>query len=238
MAEAKHAADDDSEEEDVRAPLQFKIILLGDGAVGKTSIAHRFVEEQFSEQYKQTLGVDFFSKRMVLPGDVGVVLQIWDIGGQSIGSKMLPNYIHGSHAVMFCYDITNYDSFANLEDWYRKVHNTYNNGKDGTPMPCLALVGNKIDLSHMRAVRHDHHNLFADENTMYSYMLSAKNGDQVNECFFRVAAHLAGVKISKLDLQEQTKVLPAAIVNHQQHDDKVNGGQVPDYTRRRGCVVM
>lgn len=52
----------------MRAPLQFKVILLGDGAVGKTSIAYRFVEEHFSEQYKQTLGVDFFSKRVVLPG--------------------------------------------------------------------------------------------------------------------------------------------------------------------------
>ena len=105
------------------------------------------------------------------------MLQIWDIGGQSIGSKMLPNYIHGSHAVLFCYDITNYDSFANLEDWYRKVHGTYS--KASGPMPCMALLGNKIDLSHMRAVRHDHHNRFADENQMHSYMLSAKNGDQV-----------------------------------------------------------
>ena len=115
------------------------------------------------------------------PGDVEVVLQIWDIGGQSIGSKMLPNYIHGSHAVLFCYDITNYDSFANLEDWYRKVHGTYNKASGGgAPMPCMALLGNKVDLSHMRAVRHDHHNRFADENRMHSYMLSAKNGDQVS----------------------------------------------------------
>ena len=52
-------------------------------------------------------------------------LQLWDIGGQSIGSKMITNYIAGAHAVLFCYDITNYESFANLEDWLRIVMKTF-----------------------------------------------------------------------------------------------------------------
>lgn len=157
--------DDDDEPE----YLQFKVILLGDGAVGKTSLATRFCEDHFAKQYKQTIGpyslaslaarsdrsfqlkhklfksswsktgLDFFVKRVVLPGDVHapqracfqlispsfqpvfeafskVCLQIWDIGGQSIGGKMLSNYIYGSSAVVLCYDITNYQSFQHLED--------------------------------------------------------------------------------------------------------------------------
>ena len=115
--EAKPRADEDEDED---APtFQFKLILLGDGAVGKTSLTMRFINEYFSESYKQTLGVDFFSKRLVLPGkatfamktyqpdfpallsgDVNVVLQIWDIGGQSIGGKMIHNYIYGAHVTM------------------------------------------------------------------------------------------------------------------------------------------
>ena len=56
---------------------------------------------------------------------VQVALQIWDIGGQTIGGKMIGNYIYGAHAVLLCYDITNYQSFQNLEDWYRLVRRTF-----------------------------------------------------------------------------------------------------------------
>lgn len=109
----------DDEEDDVHK--QFKIILLGDGAVGKTSIAKRFSDDQFNQIYKQTVGVDFFIRRLKVPPNFNLALQLWDIGGQSIGSKMITNYITGAHAVILCYDITNYDSFVNLEDWHRLV---------------------------------------------------------------------------------------------------------------------
>ncbi|OQR88877.1 ras family GTPase [Thraustotheca clavata] len=87
--------------------LQFKVIILGDGAVGKTSIAMRHTENTFSNVYKQTIGLDFYLKRLSLPGDVQ------DIGGQTIGGKMLKNYIFGAHVVLLVYDITNYESFDN-----------------------------------------------------------------------------------------------------------------------------
>eukprot|EP00903_Cladosiphon_okamuranus_P020002 g18373.t2 len=89
--------DSDIEEEPER--LQYKVILLGDGTVGKTSIATRFAQDDFSQTYKQTIGLDFFVKRITLPGDVQVALQIWDIGGQSIGSKMMSKYIFGAHVI-------------------------------------------------------------------------------------------------------------------------------------------
>eukprot|EP01041_Mallomonas_annulata_P008219 gene8219-16896_t len=106
---------DNDEDEDFEQ-LQYKVILLGDGAVGKTSIAARFADDNFSQIYKQTIGVDFFIRRLILPPSKHIALQIWDIGGQSIGSKMITNYISGANAVLLCYDITNYESFANLED--------------------------------------------------------------------------------------------------------------------------
>ena len=93
--------DDSSDEEPEQ--LQCKLILLGEGAVGKTSIALRFTEDHFATQYKQTIGLDFFMKRIVLPGDIHIAMQVWDIGGQSIGSKMLGNYIYGAQVVLLCY---------------------------------------------------------------------------------------------------------------------------------------
>mmetsp|Transcript_6931 Transcript_6931/g.21868 ORF Transcript_6931/g.21868 Transcript_6931/m.21868 type:complete len:140 (-) Transcript_6931:768-1187(-) len=118
---------------------QFKVILLGDGAVGKTSIATRFAHNEFAKRYKQTIGLDFFIKHLVLPGDIRVAMQIWDIGGQSIGSKMIDNYLCGAQAVLLCYDITNYESFANLEDWHHLVSRTFGN----ETMPFIGLVANK-----------------------------------------------------------------------------------------------
>ncbi len=78
---------------------------------------------------------------------------------------MIGKYISGSHAILLCYDITNYESFANLEDWYAILLKQYL----GVKLPYVALVGNKNDLRHMTAVRIDQHNRFADENEMVRF---------------------------------------------------------------------
>ncbi|CAK9108635.1 Ras-related protein Rab-28 [Durusdinium trenchii] len=185
--------DDDDDEPEY---LQFKVILLGDGAVGKTSLATRFCEDHFAKQYKQTIGLDFFVKRVVLPGDIHVCLQIWDIGGQSIGGKMLSNYIYGSGAVVLCYDITNYASFQHLEDWLFLVKRTF----DQTPMPYTALMGNKADLSHIRAVKTEKHSQFADENDLYSYFVSARTGDQAGLGMRQTAREFEDILRQEVDI--------------------------------------
>mmetsp|Transcript_7219 Transcript_7219/g.11437 ORF Transcript_7219/g.11437 Transcript_7219/m.11437 type:complete len:225 (-) Transcript_7219:413-1087(-) len=210
----------ESESDEEPEQRQYKVILLGDGAVGKTSIAMRFCEDYFGKTYKQTIGLDFFIKRLVLPGDVHVALQIWDIGGQTIGSKMINNYIFGAQAVVFCYDISNFQSFHNLADWYQLVRRTFE--KDS--MPYLALVGNKIDLNHIRTVKPDKHMAFADENGMYSYFMSAKTGDNVNTCFYRIAADLAGVVLTKPELEIASKVVQAQIINHPNAEEQAPSG--------------
>eukprot|EP00854_Cymbomonas_tetramitiformis_P022778 gene22778-27498_t len=198
----------DSEEEPEQ--LQYKVIIVGDGAVGKTSIAMRFTEDYFSKSYKQTIGLDFFIKQLVLPGDIHVAIQLWDIGGQTIGGKMIGNYIFGAQAVMLVYDISNYQSFQNLEDWYALVRRTF----DKDNLPYVALVANKADLTHLRTVKPEKHNEFADANDMYSYFLSAKTGDNVASTFYRIAADLAGVVLTKPEIEVASKVVRAEIVNH------------------------
>mmetsp|Transcript_27040 Transcript_27040/g.46624 ORF Transcript_27040/g.46624 Transcript_27040/m.46624 type:complete len:227 (+) Transcript_27040:152-832(+) len=205
--------DSDSEEEPEQ--LQYKVILLGDGAVGKTSIAMRFCKDYFAKTYKQTIGLDFFIKHVVLPGDINVALQIWDIGGQTIGGKMINNYIFGAQAVLLVYDISNFQSFHNLGDWYSLVRRTF----DKDSLPYMALIGNKIDLNHIRTVKPDKHSAFADENDMYSYFMSAKTGDNVNTCLYRIAADLAGVALTKPELEIASKVVTAQIVNHPANEE-------------------
>lgn len=156
----KAAGSDSDEEQDV---LQFKLVILGDGAVGKTSLCRRFSEDIFTKSYKQTIGVDFFSKQLSLPGNKTVAVQLWDIGGQTIASKMVTNYIYGAHAVLLAYDITNYQTFQDLEDWIALVESTHTKHD----MPYLAILANKADLTHMRTVRPAQHTDFADAHNMH-----------------------------------------------------------------------
>ena len=91
----------------------------------------------------------------------------WDIGGQSIGGKMIKNYIYGAHAVLLCYDVRP-GKFSKFKDWYRLVRKTFEKSK----LPYVALVGNKTDMSHARAVSRDKHNGFVEENDMFLFYVS------------------------------------------------------------------
>jgi Ras-related protein Rab-28 len=223
------------EDEDEVKSFQFKVILLGDGAVGKTSIAMRFSDDRFSQVYKQTVGVDFFLRRISIPPNNEISIQLWDIGGQSIGSKMIMSYISGANAILLCYDITNLNSFANLEDWYRLVTKTFPSGQ----VPYTVLIGNKNDLRHLTAVKLDQHNRFAEENEFASFLMSAKSGDQVRQAFWKIGATLAGLPLSKNEIDLQNTVIPATIVDYAQHDEEVNEGKVPEFTRKRErhCII-
>ena len=213
--------------------MQFKVILLGDGAVGKTSVASQFANGVFAKSYKQTVGLDFFVKHLALPENTNVTLQLWDIGGQSIGSKMLKNYIFGAHAVVLCYDITNYTSFQNLEDWLRLVNDTFS---EKMKRPYTALLANKMDLNHVRAVSKSLHEAFVETNQVHSCFVSAKTGDSVDSSFFQIAADLAGVVLTTPAIHVTQKVVTAEIVNHQRDDPNVS---VRPISERKGkCTVQ
>eukprot|EP00959_Pyramimonas_sp_CCMP1952_P455688 9471942-Pyramimonas_sp.AAC.1 len=102
---------------------------------------------------------------------------------------MIGNYIYGAQAVLLVYDISNYQSFANLEDWFALVKRTF----DSDYMPYVALVANKADLTNLQTVKPKLHSEFADSNQMHSFFVSAKTGDNVAEAFYRIVADLAGV---------------------------------------------
>ncbi|XP_016363681.1 ras-related protein Rab-28 [Sinocyclocheilus anshuiensis] len=201
----------DSEEE--TQERQLKIVLLGDGASGKTSLAIRFAQEAFGRQYKQTIGLDFFLKRITLPGNLNVTLQVWDIGGQTIGGKMLDKYIYGAQGVLLVYDITNSQSFENLEDWLNMVRKA--NEESDTQL-AISLIGNKIDLEHMRTVKMEKHQRFCQENGLISQFVSAKTGDSVFLCFQRLAAEILGIKLNKAEMEQSQHVVKADIVNYSQ----------------------
>ncbi|XP_053560111.1 ras-related protein Rab-28 isoform X2 [Bombina bombina] len=208
-----------SDSEEDSQDRQLKIVILGDGACGKTSLAMRFAQESFGKQYKQTVGLDFFLKRITLPGNLNVTLQVWDIGGQTIGGKMLDKYIYGTQGVLLVYDITNYQSFENIEDWFSMVKKV---NEESETQPFVALVGNKIDLEHMRTVKADKHQRFCHENGLGSYYVSAKTGDSVFLCFQRVAAEILGIKLNKAEVEQSQHIVKAEVVKYPEEDNQLS----------------
>lgn len=223
-----------SDSEDEVEHLQYKVIVMGDGAVGKTSIINRFCQDGFGKSYKQTIGVDFFNKKIVLPGNINVTLQIWDIGGQQVGGKMLGKYIYGSAAVIYVYDVTNTESFKNVEDWYGFVMQAFKNEKK----PLMAVAANKCDLGHLRQVKQEKHNLFAIEHQMIPFLVSAKTGERVNGMFTRIAADLAGVQITKSDIEAADKIVTANIVDHPSAGEPTGPRGPQKEPEDSGCTVM
>ncbi|KAA0149629.1 hypothetical protein FNF27_01364 [Cafeteria roenbergensis] len=237
-AELMDESDEDSDDDH----KQFKVILLGNGAVGKTSLARRFAQDEFGPEYKQTIGLDFLLKRLELPGKVSVTLQLWDIGGQSLTSKMISAYVAGAQAVVLCYDITSMESFEDLMRWYEVVEKAAaaRAAKSGAAVPTLPKVfvlGNKTDISHMRCVKMARHQDLVGKVGGSGFLCSAKTGDQVNQAFFRIAAELAGVKLSRPDIQVQGKTITAHVINHKGDADE-EPGEAEAPAKRKACAVM
>uniref|UniRef100_A0A914DDF9 Ras-related protein Rab-28 n=1 Tax=Acrobeloides nanus TaxID=290746 RepID=A0A914DDF9_9BILA len=203
----------DSEEEDQEKTL--KIVILGDGTSGKTSICTRFAQRNFSRKYTQTVGVDFFSRRLALPHNIYVLLQIWDIGGQSLSASMLQNYLYGAHGIVFVYDVTNAATFESLNDWVSTVKKITKQLEK--PMH-MALVGNKTDMEHRRAIRIDKHARFAESGGMTTHYVSAKTGDSINLTFKQIAADILGIQLSKTDMEGDIGVVqaPVAVIDQEE----------------------
>jgi len=179
-----------------------KLVLCGNGSVGKTSIIQRFVADGFDKRYKQTVGLDFFEKTVKFRGDAGTTLQVWDIGGQSIGSGMLDKYLGGSDLVFLCYDVTDERSFADAEDWLAKVSAAgARHRESGRAAIQVYLVGNKADLAHLRQVKQESHDAFIrDHGLDGGFLVSARSGDRVTRSFYDAAARAAGEEMSAHDL--------------------------------------
>lgn len=158
----------------------FKVMMLGDASVGKTSLTIRYISGFFLEDLKLTIGVDFYSKNIIF-NENKVKLQIWDFGGEERFRFLLSQYCKGANAAFFLYDITNARTLEHLSAWTELIR------KHAGSIPIM-LVGSKLDLSEFRAVERD-----AGINAANSYNLSAfielssKTGQNVETAFKTMA---------------------------------------------------
>jgi len=162
---------------------QFKLVLLGESAVGKSSLVLRFVKGQFHEFQESTIGAAFLTQTVVLD-DTTVKFEIWDTAGQERYHSLAPMYYRGAQAAIVVYDITNADTFARAKSWVRELQ------KQARADIVIALAGNKSDLGSRRTVEYEEANAYAEENGLLFLETSAKNANNVNEIFLAIARRL------------------------------------------------
>jgi len=154
----------------------WKIMMLGDAAVGKTSLTIRFISGFFLEDLKLTIGVDFYSKTTNF-NKKKVKLQIWDFGGEERFRFLLKQYCKGANAAFFLYDITNRLSLDHLPDWTQIIR------EHAGDIPIM-LIGSKVDLKEFRVVSRDEGILAAKKYNLSTFIeLSSKTGQNVEKAF-------------------------------------------------------
>lgn len=178
----------------------FKIVLIGNNSVGKSSIVSRFTDNVFDNTYVSTIGVDFRLK-LIICKNYFTKLQIWDTSGQERFRAITSSYYRGAHGIILTYDITNRTSFNDLTYWIEEFKK-YNNGET---VPTV-LIGNKVDLIARRTVSKLEAEKYAAENGFFYIESSAKNNTNIVNVFELLAEQILE-KISKNNITENDLLL-------------------------------
>ena len=157
---------------------KYKLIFLGDQAVGKSCILNRFMNDTFSEDYQATIGLDFQSKNVQIENQ-DIHLLLYDTAGQEKFRSLIPMYTRDANIILLVYDITVKETFLHLPDWIKDLTNVNLNEV------IFALVGNKIDLNEKRLVSTEEGENFAKEKNFIFQEVSAKTGEGFSELFFK-----------------------------------------------------
>lgn len=150
--------------------MLFKIVIVGDGGVGKSTMIQRLTTGQFIPQ-KITIGTDLATYDLDID-NINIRLQIWDFAGERRFRLFLPNYSRGATGCLLCYDITRRTSFDSLDEWFNIVNENAIN-------PVFILVGEKLDLADIRRSVKDEHaeELKEKYNLDYFFETSSKSGE-------------------------------------------------------------
>ena len=187
----------------------FKLLLIGNSSVGKSSLLFRFVENVWDDNFVPTIGVDFVIlffiiffyflqklKTLEVNGKK-VKLQIWDTAGQERFKNITESYYRGGNGVLVVYDITDRDSFENLNSWLIEIE------KNANKNVYKLLIGNKCDLEDKRKVTYQEGKDFATSNGMQFIETSAKADTKVKEAFELLTQEIIKASITKDKVMEK-----------------------------------
>lgn len=156
---------------------QFRLIMIGQSTVGKSSLLRQFKEGEYFPDISLTVGVDFHAKMVRINGHL-IKMQLWDTAGQDRFRAIVKAYYRNAVGGLLVFDITNRESFASLDEWYDEVMKIA-----GPRKPVFILVGNKDDQAKERQVSREEGQKFARAHDMDYIETSAKSGHNVTETF-------------------------------------------------------
>ena len=195
----------------------FKVLLLGNSDVGKSSLLLRYVDSVWNDAFVPTIGVDFKVKTLNI-NDKKIKMQIWDTAGQERFRTVVATYFRGAHGILLLYDVTNKDSFKNLESWLIEIE------KNAKEKVLKILIGNKCDLTDDREISTEEGKAFALRNGMEFMETSAKMNTNVTEAF---------ETLGKLMIEFNSKGNQAAQKNNDNKNLKAGSGK--NLKTKKGC---
>jgi Ras-related protein Rab-5C len=170
--------------------LQYKLVLLGESAVGKSSLVERFAKNEFNMNKESTIGAGFLTQNIQYDDKV-IKFDIWDTAGQERFNALAPMYYRGAQAVIIVYDITSTQSFNRAQAWVSEIR------KRESPNLVIVFVGNKCDLEAYREVsKHDAFK-YAEDNDLIFLEASAKTSKNVSEIFKSIATNVSDDQTSQ-----------------------------------------
>jgi small GTP-binding protein len=195
---------------------QFKIVLLGDASVGKSTMISRYIDGDYDEYYTSTIGIDF-KRKTIFRGDKKIYLQIWDTAGQERFQSLSTIHYRNSHCFILLFDLTDVISFKKLEDYLEMIqlHMTFE--------PLIIIFGTKKDIINRRVVKIEDISAFREQNKFEYFEISSKTNENIDIAF----DHIVDILIEKFECVDNSEKITQRKIDFAHN--------APGYNYNSGC---
>ena len=193
---------------------QYKVILIGSIAVGKTALLRRYIKNEFNSDYQCTIKSEFQTKIVNINNQIQAKLTIWDTCGDEKFKAITRQYYRDAQGILLVYDVTNSSSFDNVQNWFNDI-------KDNAPSDTVViLVANKTDLIRERKVTAEDGKAMAENLSLDYLEVSAKTGDNLHLLFEKLSRSMMDQIENKSNLIEKKSINEKSITGEEDKPKK------------------